>query len=95
MRVTAELVRELAELAELSLDDAEVERMRRDLAAILEYVERVSELDTAAVRPTAHVLDLATPMRDDAPGEPLPVSEVVRNSPEHDERSLVVPKVLE
>lgn len=95
MKVTAELVRELAELAELALDDAEVERMRSDLAAILEYVERVSELDTAAVRPTAHVLDLATPMRDDVPGEPLPVGEVVRNSPEHDERSLVVPKVLE
>ena len=95
MEVTAELVRELAELAELSLDPAEVERMRRDLSAILEYVERVSELDTQSVRPTAHVLDLATPMRDDTPAEPLPVAEVVRNCPEHDGRSLVVPKVLE
>lgn len=95
MQVTAELVRALAELAELSLDDAEVERMRRDLDAILGYVDRVNELDTAGVRPTAHVLDLATPARDDVAAEPLPVAEVVRNAPAHDERSLLVPKVLE
>jgi len=95
MKVTAELVRSLGELAELELDAAEVERMRRDLEAILGYVERVSELDTSGVRPTAHVLDLATPLRDDLAREPLPVEEVVRNAPAHDERSLVVPKVLE
>ncbi len=95
MEVTRELVRQLAELAELALDEAEVERMCRDLAAILGYVERVTELDTSGVRPTAHVLDLASPLRDDVPGESLPVAEVVRNAPEHVGGALVVPKVLE
>jgi aspartyl-tRNA(Asn)/glutamyl-tRNA(Gln) amidotransferase subunit C len=95
MQVTDELVRALADLAELELEPAEIARMRRDLEAVLAYVERVGELDTTDVPPTAHVLDLATPRRADEPGDPLPVDEVVRMAPEHGERALVVPKVLE
>ncbi len=95
MQVTDELVRSLAELAELELEPAEIARMRRDLEAVLAYVARVDELDTSSVPPTSHVLDLATPLRPDVPGAPLPVEEVVRMAPEHGRQSLVVPKVLE
>ncbi len=95
MEVTAETVRGLAALAQLELDDDEIERMRRDLAAILEYVEQLSGLDVEGVPPTAHVLDVATPFRADDELRRLPVSEVVRNAPEHDQNSYVVPKVLE
>ena len=95
MQVTDELVRALADLAELELEPAEIARMRRDLEAVLAYVERIDELDTAGVPPTAHVLDLSTPLRPDEAGAPLPVEEVVRNAPEHGEHALVVPKVLE
>jgi aspartyl-tRNA(Asn)/glutamyl-tRNA(Gln) amidotransferase subunit C len=95
MQVTDELVLALADLAELELPPAEVARMRSDLEAVLAYVERIAELDTSGVPPTAHVLDLATPLRPDEPGAPLAVAEVVRMAPEHGNGSLVVPKVLE
>jgi aspartyl-tRNA(Asn)/glutamyl-tRNA(Gln) amidotransferase subunit C len=95
MQVTDELVRTLADLAELELEPDEVARMRADLATVLAYVERVGELDTSGVPPTAHVLDLAAPRRADDPGAPLPVEEVVRMAPECLGRALVVPKVLE
>ncbi len=95
MQVTDELVRTLAGLAELELPPAEVARMRSDLEAVLAYVERIAELDTSGVPPTAHVLDLATPLRPDEPGAPLPVTGVVRRAPEHGGSALVVPKVLE
>jgi aspartyl-tRNA(Asn)/glutamyl-tRNA(Gln) amidotransferase subunit C len=95
VQVTDELVRALADLSELALERDEVESMRRDLATVLAYVERVSELDTSGVPPTAHVLDLATPLRPDEPGAPLAVDEVVRMAPEQDGAALVVPKVLE
>jgi aspartyl-tRNA(Asn)/glutamyl-tRNA(Gln) amidotransferase subunit C len=95
MQVTDELVRALADLAELELSSAEVARMRRDLEAVLGYVERIAELDTSAVPPTAHALELATPLRPDEAGDPLPVGEVVRMAPEHGRDALVVPKVLE
>ena len=95
MEITAETVRGLAALAQLELDDEEIERMRRDLAAMLDYVEELSGLDVEGVPPTAHVLDVMTPFRRDDEVRRLPVSEVVRNAPEHDENSYVVPKVLE
>jgi aspartyl-tRNA(Asn)/glutamyl-tRNA(Gln) amidotransferase subunit C len=95
VKVTLDTVRELAELAELELDAPALERMRRDLDAILGYVELLSELDTTDVPPTAHVLDVATPMRVDEVKDVLPIAEIVRNVPEHSDSSIVVPKVLD
>ena len=95
MEITADTVRGLAALARIELDASEVERMRRDLAAMLDYVEQLSELDVSEVPPTAHVLDVPTPFRADGDLRRLPVAEVVRNAPQHDRGSYVVPKVLE
>ena len=95
MRITDEDIRSIAELARLGLSDAEVAQLRADLDAVLDYVDKLAELDTESVEPTAHVLDIPTPMRADEVRDVLPVSEVVRNAPEHDERSMLVPKVLE
>ncbi len=95
MKIRTETVRALADLASLELAPEEVERMRRDLDAILAYVEKLSELDTSDVPPTAHVLDISTPLRPDQVHDVLPVSEVVRNAPDHDDTSMIVPKVIE
>ena len=95
MRISAETVLRMARLARLELQPDEVERMREDLDAILTYVERLDELDTSAVPPTTHVLELTTPLRPDEVHSVLKVSEVVRNAPEHTESAMVVPKVLE
>ncbi len=95
MKISADQVLELAVLAQLHLEPDEVERMRRDLDAILEYVDKLSELDTEGVPPTAHVLDIDTPYRDDRVRGVLPVSEAIRNAPEHDESQMIVPKVIE
>ena len=95
MKIGADQVLELAELAQLRLEPDEAERMRRDLDAILEYVDKLRELDTDGVEPTAHVLEISTPYRKDAVGGVLPVSEAIRNAPEHDESQMIVPKVIE
>jgi aspartyl-tRNA(Asn)/glutamyl-tRNA(Gln) amidotransferase subunit C len=95
MRISRDTVLYIAKLARLRLADTEVERMRRDLDAILGYVESLQKLDTTGVPPTTHVLDIATPLRGDVVSGVLPVSEVVRNAPEHTDTAMVVPKVLE
>ncbi len=51
MRINAETVIELADLARLSLSVEEVKSMRRDLEAILNYVEKLSEVDTSDIAP--------------------------------------------
>ena len=95
MNITRDTVLYVARLARLRLSDEEVTRMQRDLDAILGYVDTLCELDTTGVPPTTHVLEIATPLRKDAVHDVLPVSEVVRNAPQHDENAMIVPKVLE
>jgi aspartyl-tRNA(Asn)/glutamyl-tRNA(Gln) amidotransferase subunit C len=95
MKVTPDTVRSLAGLAQLELGADEIESMRRDLERILEYVEAVQALDTEGVPPTAHVLDLPTPLREDVARDPLPVEQAVANAPVHDRSSMIVPKVIE
>lgn len=95
MKISEETVRYIAELARLGLEPEEVAHMQRDLDRVLAYVEKLDELDTEGVPPTAHVLDIATPYRPDAVAGVLPVEEVVKNAPEHDDHSMIVPKVIE
>jgi len=95
MLISRETVLYIAKLARLRLADSEVERMRRDLDAVLGYVASLQALDTSGVPPTTHVLEIATPLRADEVAGVLPVSEVVRNAPEHTDSAMVVPKVLE
>ena len=95
MRISRDTVLYIAKLARLRLADGEVERMQRDLDAVLGFVAYLQALDTSGVVPTTHVLEIATPLRADEVAGVLPVSEVVRNAPEHTESAMVVPKVLE
>jgi aspartyl-tRNA(Asn)/glutamyl-tRNA(Gln) amidotransferase subunit C len=95
VKISEEIVRYLAELASLKLSDEEVTGMQRDLDAILAYVDKLSELDTDDVPPTAHVLDITTPYREDTVRDVLPVDEVLRNAPDHDSNSMIVPRVVE
>ena len=59
------MLKGLAALAQLDLDPAESARMKRDLDAILGYAAKLDELDTEDVPPTAHVLEIDTPVRED------------------------------
>lgn len=89
-----EVVRVVA-LARLSVDEDGLERMAGELGAILEYVDTLSRVDTSDVPPTAHVLPLVTPMREDVPEEPLDPELAVANAPERSGTAFVVPKVIE
>ena len=85
----------MADLAKLELSSEALEAMCQDLGAILDYVEALEAVPTEGVEPTTHVLDVATPLRADRVDRVLPVEDAVRNAPEHNEASFVVPKVVE
>jgi aspartyl-tRNA(Asn)/glutamyl-tRNA(Gln) amidotransferase subunit C len=92
--IAREEVERIAALARLSMDEAEIDRMQHDLAAILSYVEVLAEIDTAGVEPTAHVIPLATPMRSDAAEPAMDPALAVANAPEASGSAFVVPKVI-
>jgi aspartyl-tRNA(Asn)/glutamyl-tRNA(Gln) amidotransferase subunit C len=95
MGISREEVVRVVALARLSLDEEGLERMARELGAILGYVETLERVDTRDIPPTAHVIPLETPMREDVPVPPLDPQLAVANAPEHQDSAFVVPKVIE
>jgi aspartyl-tRNA(Asn)/glutamyl-tRNA(Gln) amidotransferase subunit C len=111
MKVTEKDVAYVADLANLELTEEERSRMLRDLNSILEYVARLSELNTESVAPMAQVSDrygvdesrqgserFAYASRDDVKDglrKSLPHDDAMKNAPDTDGTFFEVPKVIE
>jgi len=95
MKLSPAEVDHVAGLAQLALSDQERELFREQLSSILEYAERLQELDTEAIAPTATVLPLENVMRDDEVRPSLPLADVLANAPAVDDDCFQVPLVLE
>jgi aspartyl-tRNA(Asn)/glutamyl-tRNA(Gln) amidotransferase subunit C len=85
----------IALLARLELSEEEKELFSRQLGSIIEYIEKLNELDTASVEPTAHVLPLHNVFREDAVQPSLPRDMALQNAPERNEQFYRVPKIIE
>lgn len=88
-------VERIAELARLSVGDAEAARLASELQAVLAYAQQLAGLDTSGVPPTSHPIELATPLREDIPEPPLDPELALANAPEREGSAFVVPKVIE
>ena len=111
MKVTDKDVSYVADLANLELTEEERKGMLRDLNSILEYIDRLNELDTSEVPPMAQVSDrygvdqskqgserFAYASREDVLEglrKSLPHDEALANAPDADEDFFRVPKVIE
>jgi len=93
-RISPDEVREIAGLARLRLDDAEIERLTHELDGILGYIETVKGLDTANVLPMTHAVPFDCPMRTDEVGRSLSVDEALQNTPRRHGSSFEVPRIL-
>lgn len=72
----------VAKLARLALADEEVERMSRELSAVLDHIEKIGELDLGGVEPTSHVVDVVNALRPDEPRPSLPRDVALASAPE-------------
>lgn len=100
MNVTEKDVTYVADLANLELTDQERQRMLRDLNSILEYIDRLNELDTSDVPPMAQVFGTASGdknsnLREDELCPSLPHTEAMKNASETDGDFFKVPKVID
>ena len=94
-KIDRQQVRKVAKLARLDLTEAEIEEFTGQLGAILEYVEKMNELDTAAVEPLAHCLPIHGVFRADEVRESLGTERTLANAPQRDGSFFKVPKILE
>lgn len=107
MKVTEQDVIYVADLANLELTDQERAGLAKDLNSILEFVDRLNELDTSDVPPMAQVSDrfgtagktgsekFAYTMRPDAHRPSLAHEAALQNAPDTDGTFFKVPKVIE
>jgi aspartyl-tRNA(Asn)/glutamyl-tRNA(Gln) amidotransferase subunit C len=95
MKISKQEVEHVAKLARLELSEQEKEKLTDQLSNILTYVEKLNELDTAGVEPTAHVLDIENVMREDVAGESLTQEKALANAPEKSAGHYRVPKIIE
>ena len=88
-------VEQIALLARISLTPEEVELFQGQLSQLLEQFQVLSELDTTAVPPTGHAVDLQAVMRDDDDEDSLDPKDVLRNAPNPEGEYFRVKAVLE
>jgi aspartyl-tRNA(Asn)/glutamyl-tRNA(Gln) amidotransferase subunit C len=81
MKLETEAVKHVAALARLGLTDAEIEKMRDELAPILDYFEMLGEIDTEQIPPTAQVIAVQNNMRPDKARPSANADEVLVNAP--------------
>jgi aspartyl-tRNA(Asn)/glutamyl-tRNA(Gln) amidotransferase subunit C len=93
--IDIEQVRHVARLARLELSVTEEQSLQADLTAILAYVDKLNQLDTTSVEPTAQVGEAGTPMREDeVTNHPVP-EEMLANAPARTGGFFKVPKIIE
>lgn len=88
-------VEKIANLARLQLSEAEKERYQEQLSAILEYADRLNQLNIDDVPPTASAVTLKNVLRDDVVEPSLAIEDVLFNAPEQDQDQFLIQAVLD
>lgn len=95
MKLSTTEVEHIAKLARLRLTEAEKEKYAGQLSGILEYVEKLSAVDTAKVEPTSQVTGLTNIMREDEIIESGIAADLVASAPESSDGYIKIPKIFE
>jgi aspartyl-tRNA(Asn)/glutamyl-tRNA(Gln) amidotransferase subunit C len=94
MSVSRKDVEHIASLARLKFKDEELENFTHQLNEILNYVEKLNELDTENVEPLSHPVENANVFRNDELKPSISREEALKNAPDSTEEFFNVPKVI-
>ena len=94
MEVNDALVDKLANLARLQFDDSEKAGIKNDLQRMIQFVEKLNELDTTGVAPLLHMSDNVNVLREDEIKGSISNELALKNAPLHDDQFFKVPKVI-
>jgi len=88
-------IKYVAHLARLSLTPEEEQKFGAQLNHILDYIEKLKEVDVTGVEPTAHAFPLVNVTRPDEVRPSLPQEDALRNAPAQANGLFLVPKIVE
>jgi aspartyl-tRNA(Asn)/glutamyl-tRNA(Gln) amidotransferase subunit C len=95
MSVDADTVRRVACLARIAVAEDEVESLKGELNAILDFVAQLSEANVEGVEPMTSVTPMAMKMREDVVTDGGIADAIIANAPAHEHHFFLVPKVVE
>jgi aspartyl-tRNA(Asn)/glutamyl-tRNA(Gln) amidotransferase subunit C len=95
IKVTDELVDKIAHLARLEFENEAKDEIKKDMQQMLEFVEKLNELNTDDVKPLVYMNDETNKLREDIALKTVSHQEALMNAPKHDTDYFKVPKVVE
>ena len=82
-------------LAKLELTSDEKEQAKKDMASMLDYIDKLGELDTTGIEPMSHVFPVEYVMREDIVTNGDGSRQTLANAPERNDDAFIVPKTVD
>ena len=95
MKIDKDTFDKIAHLARLTFDGREEGKMMQDMTKIIEWVEKLEELDTSEVKPLLSMSQEVNALRSDDPGQHLEKEKALLNAPARNKDYFKVPKVID
>jgi aspartyl-tRNA(Asn)/glutamyl-tRNA(Gln) amidotransferase subunit C len=95
MKINRDVLDKIAHLARLEFDEKDAGKMMKDMTAIVNWVEKLNEVDTEGVEPLTTMSHEVNSLREDEVKPHLDREEALKNAPKKDSDYFRVPKVLE
>ncbi|PCH98697.1 MAG: Asp-tRNA(Asn)/Glu-tRNA(Gln) amidotransferase GatCAB subunit C [Bacteroidetes bacterium] len=95
MGIDKATVEHIAKLAKLEFDDQGKEEIMKDLDRMLQFVDKLNELNTDNIEPLTHMTEEQTVLRNDEIKTEITQAEALKNAPQKDSDYFIVPKVLD
>ncbi len=93
--ISDETIEYVGILAKLELSDEEKEQAKADIGRMLDYIDKLNELDTSGVEPLSHVFPVHNVFREDVVTNGDESEKILANAPEKKDGSFKVPKTVE
>jgi len=95
MKITREEVEHVARLSRLALEESQIAALTGQMDQLLGYVEKLNELNTEGIVPTAHAVPMENAFRADEVKPSIGLERALLNAPQSEASCFVVPKVIE
>ena len=95
MSIDKDTVKHIAKLARISLDEKKINSLSKDLSSIIEFIQKLNELNTEKTAPLTSIINASLRSRKDEVSDGKIRDQILKNSPEKNEEFFVVPKVIE
>jgi len=94
MKIKIDNIKNSALLARLIFSDEEIVKLTTEMENILLFFDKINELDTSNVEPTAHVMNLTNVFREDVQKESFDRNQILSNASSHQGGCFSIAKVL-